>query len=115
MAKMFRNDDDRLAFLDAFKDSESEYFGRWVLWKEDRITGRRWWTTHIQTTIFIVEEVYQSYSWPKPHKEWRTMHWYVYEGPMTDAFTGEMTFEDRRSSRSLALKRIKELEKGGEE
>lgn len=115
MAKMFRNDDDRLAFLDAYKDSESKYFGRWELWKEDRITGRRWWITQIQTTNFIVEEVYQSYVWPKPHKEWRTMRMYLYVGPITDSFTGELTFEDRRSSRSLALKRIKELENGGEE
>lgn len=108
----FKNDKERILFLEAYKDDENPYAANWSIWKRDDILGRRFWATHVGTTIFFVEEEYITISWPKPHKHWATRNWFIYEGPeMKDSFSQEVTFGDRRASRTQALQRLKELEK----
>lgn len=107
----FKNDKERIAFLEGYKDEQSQYSSNWSIWKQDDILGRRIWSTHVGMTIFFVEEEFRTFEWPKRYRTWHTVNWYVYEGPMTNAFSGEMTFGDRRASRTMVLARLKELER----
>lgn len=108
----FKNDKERIQFLEAYQDEGNPYAANWSLWKEDAILGRRWWITHIKTVIFLVEEELVTCTWPEKHKRWATRHFFIYDGPVLgNSYNQETTMGDRKASRTMCLQKIKEMEK----
>lgn len=103
--KRFRNDKERIAFLEDYRNKENG----WYLWKHDEDLQRSWWRYDLKGSALIVEEQQRTYSWPNVHVAWSVMHWYI----VTD-WSGNTPFGDYVASRSQALAHIKELEKKGE-
>ena len=102
--KKFKNDKERIAFLEDYRNEQNG----WTLWKSDDVLQRRWWRYGLPDgSSFVVEEQLLTFNWPDTHTAWSTIHWYI----MPD-WTEAFVFGDCVASRSLALKKIKELEKG---
>lgn len=100
----FKNDKERIAFLEDYRNEQNG----WALWKSDDVLQRRWWRYGLPDgSSFVVEEQLLTLHWPDTHTAWSTIHWYI----MPD-WTEAFIFGDCVASRSLALKKIKELEKG---
>ncbi len=100
--KKFKNDKERIAFLEDYRNVDNG----WKLWKGDMDLCRRWWRLELPGWSFVVEEQERTYSWPKKHKTWSVMHWYILPE------TADAPFGDYVGSRTNALVKIKEIEKG---
>lgn len=101
--KTFRNDKERLAFLEDYRNTESG----WKLWKHDDDLERRWWRHYLQDgSALLVEEQKLTCSYPEVHSQWFVIHWYIVEyGP--DYYSRH--FGDWVASKTLALAKIREL------
>lgn len=97
-----KNDKERIAFLEERRKEDG-----WFLWIRDSVIGRRFrrYDTEEGGSI-IVEERYQTITWPKPEAKWIERNWYLF----TDAESYNQPFEDRKASRTLALAYIKTLD-----
>lgn len=100
--KKFKNDKERIAFLDDYRNLDNG----WQLWKDDRELDRRWWRLSLGINIFVVEEQRITYHYPETHVTWDVMHWYV-----IDDIRVSQPFSDFRTSKSIALKVLKQIEK----
>ena len=105
--KKFKNDKERIAFLEDYRN-EKKYDGwnGWYLWKHDEDLQRSWWRLDLPDSAIVVEEQQRTYTWPNVHVTWTVMHWYI----VTD-WSGNIPFGDFVASRSLALAKIKQIEK----
>lgn len=104
----FKNDKERLAFLEDYRnDRKYDGWNGWYLWKHDEDLQRTWWRLDLPDgSSLVVEEQKRTFSWPNVHTDWAVIHWYI----VTD-WNGFAYFGDYVASRSLALKKIKEIEK----
>lgn len=98
----FRNDKERIAFLEDLKQEQG-----WYRWKIDEDLGRVWWRRDFPDCYIVVETKKQTLHWPKDHIEYLKFQWYIVPADW------EQPFEDTRGSRTLALKEIKRLEAEG--
>ena len=100
----FKNDKERTEFLVDYRNTDNG----WYLWKEDKDLQRRWWRHDFEGCCMVVEEQLRTHTWPKLMTEWDVVHWFIIED------TG-IPFADGTGSRSLALTKLKELEKAEKE
>lgn len=99
--KNLKNDKERIAFLEDYRNMDNG----WCLWKEDADLRRRMWILRLAAdAALVVEEQLRTFSWPDKHTSWTVMHWYVIEDPTA-------IFGDCVASRSLALTKLKEVQK----
>lgn len=98
----FKNDKERLAFLDNYRNTDHG----WYQWKKDEDLGRAWWRFDFPDCAFIVEEQMRTITWPTVHLAWNVVHWYIVEDWMKP-------FADSVASRTMALARLKEELKNG--
>jgi hypothetical protein len=98
MIPKFKNDKERLAFLDN-RDDEG-----WYLWKEDDDINRKIWRYDYDDCAIVVEEQLITHLWPEPHVSWATLGWYIIDD-------WHKPFADGKASRTLALAKVKEEEK----
>lgn len=99
--KELKNDKERTAFLEDYRNLDNG----WYLWKDYRDINRRMWRLPLADYVaFVVEEQLRTYEWPNVHTTWSVMHWYIIENP--DAIFGDCV-----ASRSLALAKLKEVQK----
>lgn len=101
MIKKFKNDKERIAFLEDYRNEDNG----WKLWKGDMDLQRRWWRLELADWTFVVEEEERTYHWPKTHKTWTVKHWFIIP------LNADGTFGDYVGSRTMALTKLKELEK----
>lgn len=104
--KNFKNDKERLDFIDNYSDMENG----WYVWKHDDDMQRTVWRNDLDEDLsFIVEEDLQTFSWPAVHRKWTIRNAYIaiwsLMGPEGD------TFADRRASRTMMLTALKEFQK----
>ena len=99
--KNLKNDKERIAFLEDYRNEDNG----WCLWKWDDDLRRRMWILRLAAdAVLVVEEQLRTFSWPNTHTNWTVMHWYVIEDPTA-------IFGDCVASRSLALAKLKEVQK----
>ena len=99
--KNLKNDKERIAFLEDYRNEDNG----WYLWKQDDELKRRMWMLRlVADAVLVVEEQLRTFSWPDKHTSWTVMHWYVIEDPTA-------IFGDCVASRSLALTKLKEVQK----
>ena len=106
--KKFKNDKERIAFLEDYRNEKKyDHWNGWYLWKHDEDLQRSWWRLDFPDgSSLVVEEQRRTYTWPNTHVAWTVMHWYI----VTD-WSGNIPFGDFVASRSLALAKIKQIEK----
>lgn len=97
----FKNDKERIEFLEARRAQDG-----WYTWKRDPDLGRIWQRRDFDGCTFVVEMRLRTVQWPKVSIEWSTANWYI----ITD---WKKPFEDYRASRSLALAKLKEMQREG--
>ncbi len=98
----FKNDKERLAFLDDYTNESNG----WFLWKQDEDLSRRFWKVVLpDLSEIIVEEERRLYHWPEDHITWAVIHWYIDKG-------GAEVFSEYIASRTQALAHLKEVLKG---
>ena len=102
MGLKFRNDKERIAFLEDYRNEQSG----WYIWKEDDDLKRNMWRFDLPDCALIVEERLQTIEWPKAHLEWCVMHWYIIKD-------WHKPFADGTASRTMALAEIKKAQKEG--
>ena len=103
--KTFRNDKERIAFLDDYRNTRNG----WKLWKCDEDLDRRWWRIEFPDgSAFVVEEQLRTFSWPEPHQEWIVAHWYIIP------YRPDGPFGDYVGSRTQALNKLKAIGKNWE-
>lgn len=100
--RKFKNDKERIAFLEDYRNKDNG----WYLWKHDEDLQRSWWRFDLPDCALIVEEQKRTIEWPNTHVAWLVIHWYI-----VSDWSGNHTFGDQVASRSLALAKIKEIEK----
>lgn len=72
--KKFRNDKERIAFLEDYTNTKNG----WKLDKEDTGKSRRWWRLDLPDgTVLIVEEELRTFIWPIKHTEWNVLTWFI--------------------------------------
>ena len=98
----FKNDKERLAFLDDYRNTSAG----WYLWYAIEEIQRRWWKFDFDNFSIIVEEQKRTYNWPEHHEAWTVVHWYITDG-------NDNPFGDYVASRTMALARLKELNRKG--
>lgn len=99
--KELKNDKERIAFLEDYRNLENG----WYLWKDYKDINRRMWRLPLADDVaFVVEEQLRTYKWPNVHTTWFVMHWYIIENQ-------DVIFGDCVASRSLALAKLKEVQK----
>lgn len=105
----FKNDKERIAFLEDYRnDRKYDGWNGWYLWKYDEDLQRTWWRLDLpDRSSLVVEEQKRTFSWPNVHTDWAVIHWYI----VTD-WNGSACFGDYVASRTQALTKIKEVEKG---
>lgn len=96
----FKNDKERIAFLEDFRNEENG----WYLWHCNSDIGRRWWRLDLPGCAFIVEEQERTHTWPRIKTDWDIVHWFIIDD-------WEVPFADGTASRSMALAQLKEIEK----
>lgn len=106
--KFFKNDKERIAFLEDYRNErKSDIWNGWYLWKHDEDLQRTWWRLDLPDgSSLIVEEQKRTFTYPNIHTDWYVMHWYIVE-----SWDGSACFGDYVASRSMALSKIKKLEK----
>lgn len=107
--KKFKNDQERIAFLEDHRNPESG----WYLWKEIEEIGRRWWRFDLPGdkrtgASFIVEEEEITIRWPKVSVVWIVRHWFI----VTD-WSGLIPFGDFAASKTMALNCLKQRQREG--
>lgn len=103
--KKFKNDKERIAFLEDYRNRENG----WFLWKHDPILQRIWWRRDLPDgTMLVVEEEKRTISWPDVHTEGMVLHWYIVPDLESCPIFGDCV-----ASRPQALAKIKALEKAG--
>ena len=104
--KKFKNDRERIAFLEDYRNEKNG----WYIWKHDDDLQRTWLRCDLPDCALIVEEQQKTFTYPNLHISWYVMHWYI-----VDDWTGRTkTFGDQVASRSLALRKLKEIEKAAD-
>ena len=103
MMLKFKNDKERIAFLEDYRNEEND----WYLFKEIEDMQRRWWRFDLPDCALIVEEDRQTFTWPEKHIEWSIYNWFI----ISDWTFSEKTFRDQVASRSMALRELKRVEK----
>ena len=96
----FKNDKERISFLTDYRNLDHG----WYLWKEDPDLDRKMWRLDLDGVSLIVEEQLHTFTYPNKHEAWTVAHWFIVEdwkGP----------FQDNVASRTLALAKLKEVEK----
>ena len=101
----FKNDKERIAFLEDYRNGENG----WYLWKSDPEIDRRWWRYDLPDCALIVEEDRQTFEWPKRRVEWRVVNWFI----IKDWTLKDKTFRDQVGSRSMALAELKRCQREG--
>lgn len=105
--RVFKNDKERLAFLDNYRETANE----WRLWNSSADLDRKWWRLDLPDGwAFVVEEEMRTITWPKVHTKWIVKHWYIVPKKLT------APFGDFVASRTQALDKLKQLDrarKGG--
>lgn len=100
--KKLKNDKERIAFLEDYRNMDNG----WRLWKEDQDLWRRWWRLDLTDDCsFVVEEQCQTFAYPEVHDAWCVVHWYIVEA-------WDRPFANWTASRSIALARLKEVQRG---
>lgn len=92
----FKNDKERLAFLDDYRNEQNG----WYLWKEDYDLERQWWRFDLPDCALIVEEQLITYHYPNTHVAHSIIHWYIIKD-------WKRLFADQVASRTLALQEVK--------
>ena len=102
--KSLKNDDMRISFLEDYRNVDNG----WYLWKEDTDMDRRFWRLDLEDgPALIVEEHKRTicyYTEPKHRITWLIQQWYVVKD-------WNRPFDDNSGSRTMALKKIKEVAK----
>lgn len=101
--KKFKNDNERIAFLEDYRNEQNG----WYLWKHDEDLDRSMWRIDLGKVAFIVEEERRTFAWPSRHVTWVVSHWYIIPEIAPDPFA------DYTASRTQALAKLKELAKEG--
>ena len=101
----FKNDKERIAFLENYRNTDNG----WYLWKEDAEIDRRWWRFDLPDCALIVEEDRRTLLWPKPRQKWFVVNWFI----IKDWTFQDKTFRDQAGSRSMALAELKRCQKEG--
>lgn len=101
--KTFRNDKERIAFLEDYRNTENG----WILWKQDEDLERRMWRYNLPDgAALIVEEQELTCNYLTVHSRWFVIHWYIVESG-EDYYSKH--FGDWVASKTLALNKLKEL------
>lgn len=103
MMLKFKNDKERIAFLEDYRNEEKG----WYLFKEIEDMQRRWWRFDLPDCALIVEEDQVTLHYPNLHIDWMIENWFI----ITDWTFSEKTFRDQVASRSMALRELKRVEK----
>lgn len=99
--KNFRNDKERIAFLEDYTNKENG----WFLFRNDPEMKRRCWLLDLpEGASLIVEEELRTFTWPEEHQKWNVLTWFI-----IDDWTEQKPFGDCRGSRTQALNKLKEL------
>lgn len=93
---IFKNDKERLAFLDDYRNEKNG----WYLWKEDYDLQRQWWRFDLPDCALIVEDQLITYRYPDVHVDHAIIHWYIIKD-------WHGLFADQVGSRTLALQEVK--------
>ena len=100
--KKFRNDKERIAFLEDYTNRENG----WILYRNDIEMSRRCWLLRLPDgAALIVEEELGTFTWPEVHKKWNTLTWFIID----DWKNNNKLYGDCRGSRTQALTKLKEL------
>ena len=99
--KRFKNEKERKAFLDDYRNINNG----WHLWKEDADIDRKMWRNDFLDFALVAEEQLITRTWPEQKEVWEVWHWYIVE-------TEEKPFADYRASKTQALNRLKEWDVG---
>lgn len=97
-----RNDKERMAFLDNYKDDCSDY---WHL-KNISVFDRRFFAYEGDNYTVYVEDELQTVHWPKTAQKWISKSYYLVEGKRDGR-----PFSDYRMSRSQIINWVKEHRK----
>lgn len=100
MRLKFKNDKERIAFLEDYRNEQNG----WYRWKEDSDLDRVWWRYDLPDCALIVEEQLRTITWPNPHREMTVVHWFIIND-------WKLPFADGVTSRSMALAELKRCEK----
>ena len=103
MMLKFKNDKERIAFLEDCRNKEKG----WYIFREIEDMQRRWWRFDLPDCALIVEEDQQTFEWPEKHIEWSICNWFI----ISDLTFSEKTFGAQVASRSMALRELKRVEK----
>lgn len=95
-----RNDKERMAFLDNYKDDCNSY---WCRVKIIAPFDRRFFAYSGDDYVIFVEDELQTVHWPKTAQKWISKSYYLVEGERDDR-----PFSDYRMSRSQIVNWIKE-------
>ena len=98
MALKFKNDKERIAFLEDYRNEDHG----WYLWKDDDDLQRKWWRFDLEDCALIVEERLQTLQWPDEHLSWLVSRWYI----ITD---WHKPFSDGAASKTQALAKLNEV------
>lgn len=112
MIPKFKNDEERLAFLDDYRNMDNG----WCLWKDDHDRQLRVFRNDLAPDLcFLVEEHLQTISWPNKHMKWEVRDRYIVNWAETGDTPqrGMKTFSDQRASRTQQLAALKEFQKRG--
>lgn len=107
----FKNDKERKAFLDDYRNR----LNGWFNWKSDIDLERRWWRLELTDDIaFVVEEEHQTFAFPEHHDAWTARQWYITDQKIAEYACGDRKphFGDYKASKSQALQYLKACEKG---
>lgn len=91
-----KNDKERIAFLEDFRNLENG----WYLWKDLDDIGRRWWRYDLEDSALIVEEELRTLTYPEKRTKWIVRSWYIIRD-------WHLPFADGSASRTMALAEIK--------
>ena len=103
MTLKFKNDKERISFLEDYRNEEKG----WYLFREIEDMQRRWWRFDLPDCALIVEEDKRTYHYPKKHVTWDPVNWFI----ISDWTFSEKTFRVQVASRSMALRELKRVEK----
>ena len=95
-----KNDKERIAFLEDYRNEQNG----WYIWCESDATDMKWWRYDLDDCALIVEERYQTISYPKPERKWIVSKWYIIHD-------WQAPFSDGAASRTMALAEIKKRAK----
>lgn len=107
----FKNDKERKAFLEDYRNEENG----WYLWTYDNAIERRWWRNDVAPGFsFIVEEEMIWISFPKRHDKWIVRQWFITDQQVAEYACGNKKphFGNYRARKTQALEYLKKAEKG---